>query len=111
MKKTYTIGAAVALALSGAISFAANDTAEVVSDDVISEQRANLAKSTNNAGFGPQSPRDIDSVDGENTRQFQMSPAFTSMNLCNIHFHESACLLYTSPSPRDQRGSRMPSSA
>ena len=25
--------------------------------------------------------------------------------------HESICLLYTSPSPRDQRGSRMPSSA
>ena len=25
--------------------------------------------------------------------------------------HVSACLLYTSPSPRDQRGSRMPSSA
>ena len=25
--------------------------------------------------------------------------------------HEKACLLYTSPSPRDQRGSRMPSSA
>ena len=24
---------------------------------------------------------------------------------------ESPCLLYTSPSPRDQRGSRMPSSA
>ena len=24
---------------------------------------------------------------------------------------ESTCLLYTSPSPRDQRGSRMPSSA
>ena len=24
---------------------------------------------------------------------------------------EQACLLYTSPSPRDQRGSRMPSSA
>ena len=24
---------------------------------------------------------------------------------------DSACLLYTSPSPRDQRGSRMPSSA
>ena len=24
---------------------------------------------------------------------------------------EKACLLYTSPSPRDQRGSRMPSSA
>ena len=25
--------------------------------------------------------------------------------------HAEACLLYTSPSPRDQRGSRMPSSA
>ena len=25
--------------------------------------------------------------------------------------HTKACLLYTSPSPRDQRGSRMPSSA
>ena len=25
--------------------------------------------------------------------------------------HAQACLLYTSPSPRDQRGSRMPSSA
>ena len=27
------------------------------------------------------------------------------------HTHEEDCLLYTSPSPRDQRGSRMPSSA
>ena len=28
-----------------------------------------------------------------------------------IYYHENTCLLYTSPSPRDQRGSRMPSSA
>ena len=28
-----------------------------------------------------------------------------------IHTEEMSCLLYTSPSPRDQRGSRMPSSA
>ena len=28
----------------------------------------------------------------------------------NVEMHK-ACLLYTSPSPRDQRGSRMPSSA
>ena len=27
------------------------------------------------------------------------------------HARDYACLLYTSPSPRDQRGSRMPSSA
>ena len=90
MKKTYSIGAAVALALSGAISFAASETSAVVSDEVITEQRANLAKTTNGAGFGPQSPRDIDSVTGENARQFEMSPEYTSMNLCNIHFHESA---------------------
>ena len=29
----------------------------------------------------------------------------------NIMIDEKSCLLYTSPSPRDQRGSRMPSSA
>ena len=28
-----------------------------------------------------------------------------------VTFTNKACLLYTSPSPRDQRGSRMPSSA
>ena len=27
------------------------------------------------------------------------------------HFHRHTCLLYTSPSPRDKRQSRMPSSA
>ena len=31
------------------------------------------------------------------------------VNRTNLHIY--ACLLYTSPSPRDQRGSRMPSSA
>ena len=29
----------------------------------------------------------------------------------NTSEEENSCLLYTSPSPRDQRGSRMPSSA
>ena len=36
------------------------------------------------------------------------------MLMCTIDAHEGRdviCLLYTSPSPRDQRGSRMPSSA
>ena len=40
---------------------------------------------------------------------------FESMNACNrfieIFAQIVSCLLYTSPSPRDQRGSRMPSSA
>ena len=34
------------------------------------------------------------------------------IEICAERFVEvCACLLYTSPSPRDQRGSRMPSSA
>ena len=32
-------------------------------------------------------------------------------DLDSIHKYLHICLLYTSPSPRDQRGSRMPSSA
>ena len=39
---------------------------------------------------------------------------FTRCTLVSEHDHACrgiACLLYTSPSPRDQRGSRMPSSA
>ena len=31
--------------------------------------------------------------------------------ICNGSSNTQVCLLYTSPSPRDQRGSRMPSSA
>jgi len=42
------------------------------------------------AGFGPQTPRDIDSIKGENGRQFSLSPDYKQMNLCNIHFHENA---------------------
>ena len=39
------------------------------------------------------------------TRAHRFAPAET------LHQHMKTCLLYTSPSPRDQRGSRMPSSA
>ena len=31
--------------------------------------------------------------------------------ISDFHLKAYSCLLYTSPSPRDQRGSRMPSSA
>ena len=33
------------------------------------------------------------------------------VTVLDISMRSNACLLYTSPSPRDQRGSRMPSSA
>jgi len=63
---------------------------KVVSDKVIAEQRHQLAENTEGKGFGPQAPRDIDSVKGNNARIFSAAPASTSMNLCNIHFHKNA---------------------
>ena len=54
----------------------------------------------------PYSPGASDFVryDGKTTRR--------SVNrMLDRHIRPQACLLYTSPSPRDQRGSRMPSSA
>lgn len=41
-------------------------------------------------GFGPQTPRDIDSLHGENSRIFALAPEYEEMNLCNIHFHKNA---------------------
>jgi len=41
-------------------------------------------------GFGPQTPRDIDSKHGENSGVFTMAPDYREMNLCNIHFHKNA---------------------
>jgi len=63
---------------------------KAVSDKVIAEQRKALAENTKGKGFGPQAPRDIDAVDGNNQRIFSEAPAFTKMNLCNIHFHKNA---------------------
>jgi len=81
------VGAAVALTFAATLTVAGSKS---VADDVIKSQRANLASSTDGAGFGPQSPRDIDSVAGANTRVFQAAPAYTEMNLCNIHMHVGA---------------------
>jgi hypothetical protein len=61
-----------------------------VSDKTIDMQRSSLAKNTDGKGFGPQSPRDIDSKRGSNDRMFNAAPASTEMNLCNIHFHRNA---------------------
>lgn len=82
-----SIGACATTSQSGAEPHGA---AEPVSDLMIAQQRSDLALSTAEAGYGPQSPRDIDSLGGDNARAFEEAPAYTSMNLCNIHFHESA---------------------
>ena len=61
-----------------------------VADTVIEEQRATLSKNTKDKGYGPQSPRDIDTIKGNNTLDFNTAPSYAEMNLCNIHFHENA---------------------
>lgn len=60
------------------------------SNKTITQQRDLLAKNTTGKGFGPQSPRDIDSSIGTNNIVFSSAPDFTKMNLCNIHFHKNA---------------------
>ncbi len=79
---------ATALSLAGTAALAAGG--KPVSDAVIADQRKALAATTGDKGFGPQSPRDIDAGTGSNTRAFESAPAYTRMNLCNIHFHEGA---------------------
>jgi len=69
---------------------AENSEQDAVPDDVISSQRTALAAATDGVGFGPQSPRDIDNVEGTNARVFGTSPYYKNMNLCDIHFHENA---------------------
>ena len=61
-----------------------------VADETIAAQRAALAQNTDGKGFGPQAPRDLNTVVGENDRVFVEAPAYTEMNLCNIHFHAGA---------------------
>ncbi len=61
-----------------------------VSDNVIEAQRAQLKQNTQGKGFGPQSPRDIDFLTGNNKRRFESAPEVSDMNLCNIHFHRGA---------------------
>ena len=56
----------------------------------------------------------LESVDMfiDSVKQFadrELFPYFKEMDENPAHYKD--CLLYTSPSPRDQRGSRMPSSA
>ncbi len=41
-------------------------------------------------GAGPQSPRNIDIADGNNSVIFEIAPSIKDMNLCNIHFHRNA---------------------
>lgn len=61
-----------------------------VDDGVVAHQRHELEKNTKGKGFGPQSPRDIESMAGANAVAFNEAPTSMKMNLCNIHFHKNA---------------------
>ena len=69
-----------------------NSTAHnVVSDEVIAEQRKILAESIKGKNPVAQAPRDIDSVSGDNTNIAENhAPKYEEMYLCDIHFHKSA---------------------
>lgn len=57
--------------------------------------------------FGPQSPRDIDSKAGTNSRVFSFAPDHSQMNLCNIHFHlnsEHKAKAYAAPGAGGEPG-------
>lgn len=75
-KKFMRVATAVAIGFFSTISFA--------------DEHAGSSAGAACEGFGPQTPRDIDSKAGENKRIFSLAPSYTEMNLCNIHFHHNA---------------------
>lgn len=87
MRISGTFAALASITMAGATAAFGGGT---VSDQVIAMQRAALAESTADGGFGPQAPRDIGLATGENKNTFGAAPPSTQMNLCNIHFHKNA---------------------
>ena len=67
-----------------------SDAPQSLSLSAVAQQRANLAQSTSGKGFGPQSPRDLRTLEGDNPLDFGEAPDYEEMNLCNIHFHKNA---------------------
>lgn len=61
-----------------------------VSDQFMTQQHRRLELATRGKGFGPQSPRNIDLIAGDNAVVFAPAPSYSQMNLCNIHFHKNA---------------------
>ena len=90
IKKLFVLAAAATMPLNVIAKDTQSQSHDSVSDEVIAQQRQNLATSTDGKGFGPQAPRDIDSGSGSNNISFNEAPPYTQMNLCNIHFHKNA---------------------
>jgi hypothetical protein len=89
MKKFVYLLPAILLALSINVDGKSNDV-NSVTDEFITKQRLILVENTKGQGFGPQSPRNIDSVAGNSKVAFGVAPSYKEMNLCNIHLHKNA---------------------
>lgn len=89
-KTVFILAAAAVVPFNAFAKDSQSDGHAAVADEVIQHQRENLEKNTAGKGFGPQAPRNIDSAAGSNTVSFGRAPAYTEMNLCNIHFHKNA---------------------
>jgi hypothetical protein len=89
-KAFFILTTAIAVPFSLNAEISQSRELDQVSDQLITQQRLHLEKNTENQGFGPQSPRDLNSVAGNNSINFSPAPASSEMNLCNIHFHKNA---------------------
>jgi len=82
---------AVFISLSAISSLAlARDSSVAVTEATLVSQNSALSANTNGKGYGPQSPRDLESKNGSNKRLFNPAPAYQNLNLCNIHMHKNA---------------------
>ena len=93
----------------------ASGSPSATGDDLFSEEPSSGAPSTGKLVAGGSDDDDDLALNVEDDLfdddlDLADSASFESSEISS-NFEESSCLLYTSPSPRDQRGSRMPSSA
>ena len=85
LKKTVCVSVGISIALALSVILFSCSGGNKKSSEKSSKDKANTC-----AELGPQSPRDIDSLAGENQVTFPVAPSYEKMNLCNIHFHRYA---------------------
>lgn len=73
------------IGLFAACSFSIQAHADGHSDDHNAAASSEVCQ-----GYAGQTPRDIDSKVGTNPVKFDLAPAASDLNLCNIHFHANA---------------------
>lgn len=90
MKRTLIALACAPLLVVASLSRATDGEPLQATAADLAHQNSELKEHTLGKGFGPQSPRDLSSKAGSNHRHFSPAPQPAEMNLCNIHFHNSA---------------------